>query len=143
MNTVTKTRTVNTTAYATKATAVRGAKRLSERFSLAGQFDKSVSIEQENGTWYVVESLTTVEEIPDIVEEVKTTPDTQEPVIRGESTCESPVKTVWRIADEMTKQGKKRGEIIDACVAAGVAYYTARTQYQHFYTVNKNQNKAK
>jgi hypothetical protein len=49
------------------------------------------------------------------------------PVTR-ESTVERPTKQVWHIADEM--KGAKRKEVLDACVKAGIAYYTARTQYQ-------------
>lgn len=49
------------------------------------------------------------------------------PMLR-ESTVDNPVKTVWRIADSM--KGAKRKDVIAKCVASGVAFYTARTQYQ-------------
>lgn len=41
-----------------------------------------------------------------------------------------PCKTVWAIADGM--KGKSRAEIIAACVHKGIAFYTARTQYQQY-----------
>lgn len=48
--------------------------------------------------------------------------------VRRESACEKPTKRVWDIASSMP--GKKRGDVLAACEAQGIAYYTARTQYQ-------------
>lgn len=45
-----------------------------------------------------------------------------------ESTVERPCKLVWHIADEMV--GARRKDVLAVCVARGVAFYTARTQYQ-------------
>lgn len=45
---------------------------------------------------------------------------------RAKSEAESPVKTVWRIADEM--KGADRKAVIAACIAAGVNKATASTQ---------------
>jgi uncharacterized protein (DUF779 family) len=47
---------------------------------------------------------------------------------RNASTVESPVKRVWAIADSMPDA--KRKDVIAACVEQGIAFYTARTQYQ-------------
>lgn len=47
-----------------------------------------------------------------------------------QSEIKRPCKTVWAIADSM--KGKTRAEIIAACVAKGIAFYTARTQYQQY-----------
>ena len=47
--------------------------------------------------------------------------------IRAKSEIESPVKVVWRIADEM--KGQDRKAVIAACEAAGVNKSTASTQY--------------
>jgi hypothetical protein len=44
------------------------------------------------------------------------------------STAEKPVQIVWRLCEEM--KGASRSEVVKACVAAGVATGTARTQYQ-------------
>lgn len=56
------------------------------------------------------------------------------------STTELPTKKVWHIADEMMDAAKKAGapmpkrkEVIEECVRRGVAYGTARTQYQHWF----------
>lgn len=61
------------------------------------------------------------------------------PVIRAdinrESTIIRPCKRVWAIAD--ANIGKKRKEIISLCVAEGIAYNTARTQYQQWFEIQK------
>lgn len=56
------------------------------------------------------------------------------------STTELPTKKVWQIADEMMATNAKAGlvapkrkEVIEECVRRGVAYGTARTQYQHWF----------
>lgn len=56
------------------------------------------------------------------------------------SDIERPCDRVWAIADAM--QGERRKDIIAACVDQGVAYYTARTQYQHWFTAKKNDQAA-
>ncbi len=59
---------------------------------------------------------------------------------RGHSTIDGPCFTVWSVADEMTDA--KRGEVIAACQALGVAFYTARTQYQKWSKARKGGNKS-
>lgn len=41
---------------------------------------------------------------------------------------------VWTIAERMLQEtpGIKRKDILDACTKAGIAFYTARTQYQRY-----------
>jgi hypothetical protein len=56
--------------------------------------------------------------------------------LRGKSAIGSPCRIVWDIAGEM--EGARRKDIIQACVEAGVAYYTARTQYQKYREAMKN-----
>jgi hypothetical protein len=58
--------------------------------------------------------------------------------ILRESTIESPCQVVWEIAEEMFNDGHKRKDIIAACVAKGIAFYTARTQYQKWFATLKN-----
>lgn len=52
------------------------------------------------------------------------------------SQVESPTKRVWHIADEMTtaNPGTTRKQVIEECTRQGIAYYTARTQYQQWLT---------
>lgn len=57
-------------------------------------------------------------------------PEAPAPVVkeRQASTVEKPTRKVWEIADSMP--GAKRKDIIAACVEQGIAFFTARTQYQ-------------
>ncbi len=59
--------------------------------------------------------------------------------ITSESTVERPCKLVYQIADEMleSRPGAKRKEVLAECVSRGIAYYTARTQYQQWLQVRK------
>lgn len=56
-----------------------------------------------------------------------------------ESVIGNPVKMVWEIADRMW--GQRRKDIIEECVRLGIAYNTARTQYQAFYKVKSQEGK--
>lgn len=64
-------------------------------------------------------------------------------VVSSTSTVELPTKKVWHIADSAEMKGKSRKEVIEACVAAGIAYNTARTQYQQWFTATKNSTPVK
>lgn len=52
--------------------------------------------------------------------------------ILNKSSISNPCKTVWNIAEKMHAEqpGVRRAQVLEACVNAGIAYYTARTQYQ-------------
>lgn len=54
---------------------------------------------------------------------------------RAKSEIESPVKVVWRLAEEM--KGADRKAVIQACVEAGVNKSTASTQYYKWSVANK------
>lgn len=61
------------------------------------------------------------------------------PVTR-ESTIERPCKQVWHIADAMAEKAGgfknlRRKDVLAYCVANGIAFYTARTQYQLWLTI--------
>lgn len=64
----------------------------------------------------------------------------REATVKGEkkithkSEIESPVKFVWDTATRMFAENPntKRKDVLKACEDAGVAYYTARTQYQQW-----------
>jgi len=49
------------------------------------------------------------------------------PFVRN-STIVRPCKQVWHIADGMP--GSSRKQVMEACINSGIAFYTARTQYQ-------------
>jgi hypothetical protein len=59
--------------------------------------------------------------------------------IAHKSTTKNPCQTVWEICEQ--NRDKKRKEVLDACLAAGVAYYTARTQYQAWKAAGKASQK--
>lgn len=54
--------------------------------------------------------------------------------VKNHSTIERPTKTVWHIADEMFAANPqvRRKDVIAECVNRGIAFYTARTQYQQW-----------
>lgn len=194
------TKKTNIATYATKATAVRGAKRANARYAADDQCHKVAEALLIDGMWTVVEvehvadsspvcndlprpleldldlddclgSVTPADAATDGVNvcplcqtvdhnrtwytegvtmqchdcnRVYSATTGKEVVIKAtertnKSTVESPTKLVWRIADSM--KGARRKDIIAACEAAGVAYYTARTQYQHYTTAVKEQAK--
>lgn len=60
--------------------------------------------------------------------------------IKRVSDIESPCHFVWDTADTMSAKGATRKQIIDACLAAGVAFYTARTQYQLWFKAKNASN---
>lgn len=62
-------------------------------------------------------------------------------VISKKSTIDNPCQLVWTIAEDMA--GQKRKAILEECVKQGVAYNTARTQYQQWRTAVKNMNAQK
>ncbi len=55
---------------------------------------------------------------------------------KGSSTCEHPVAQAWVTCLNATSanggEPPKRSELHKACIAAGVAYYTTRTQVQKY-----------
>ncbi|GAO01828.1 hypothetical protein [Anaeromyxobacter sp. PSR-1] len=60
----------------------------------------------------------------------------------SKSTVEKPTKAVWAMADEMRKANPQatRKEIVDECIRRGIAFYTARTQYQRWAKSKKPTN---
>ncbi len=59
------------------------------------------------------------------------------------STVKSPCQIVWETASEMQKKGGfTRKDVLAACMEKGVAYYTARTQYQQWKAAGDNDKKA-
>lgn len=72
-------------------------------------------------------------ETPEV--QVETSPEPKAPRAVPRSTAESPTKLVWAIADAMP--GEKRGAVVAACIAQGIATGTARTQYQKWSKAKK------
>ena len=61
------------------------------------------------------------------------------PERRKKSIIANPVKFVWDLADTMKQMDPtiRRKDVIQACIDAGVAGYTARTQYQAWYQMQR------
>ncbi|MDI6528801.1 hypothetical protein QMA71_24980 [Pseudomonas otitidis] len=59
--------------------------------------------------------------------------------VRNASTVESPTRRVWAIADELhaANPDVRRKDIMAACEAAGIAFFTARTQIQKWMKAKK------
>lgn len=51
--------------------------------------------------------------------------------IKRKSAMKGSCALVWTIAEEMLPQARRR-DILAACVARGIAYNTARTQFQRY-----------
>lgn len=54
------------------------------------------------------------------------------------STVDNPCQLVWDLADKMVPNGATRKEVMDAAQKKGVAFYTARTQYQLWSQASQN-----
>jgi hypothetical protein len=106
-----KTNNKKASDYATMATAKRGAKR-----QFGDDWEKTHEIKQNKAKRFEIIALPTKVEPP-------------KEILR-QSQIESPCQFVWNMADKMSAKGAKRKDIIKACTDAGVAFYTARTQYQ-------------
>ena|SRR5690554_194997 len=58
---------------------------------------------------------------------------------KSDPDIERPTKLVWHIADEMSAANPqvRRKDVIAECVRRGIAFYTARTQYQQWLAAKK------
>lgn len=65
------------------------------------------------------------------------------PEIKRKSDIARPTKAVWHIADEMFAANPqvRRKDVIAECVRRGIAFYTARTQYQQWLAAKKGTTK--
>ena len=62
-----------------------------------------------------------------------------DPALRGKSTAESPDAAVWALCDAVVagaapEARAKRSEVVALAQEEGIAYYTARTQFQAWFT---------
>lgn len=80
----------------------------------------------------------------ELVEKIIGAVDLPDPSLRETSNVDSPVATVWELADTMKAENPdvRRKDVIAAARAKGVAFYTARTQYQAWFTAtNRGANR--
>lgn len=123
--------------YSTKANAIRAAKvaglEQCEIIEQDGQFGfRPIEAEDssEGEALEAMEQERDEAQNPDAPADEPQPEEAPAPVVktRNASTVESPVKRVWAIADSMPEA--KRKDVIAACVEEGIAFFTARTQYQ-------------
>lgn len=93
--------------YSAKSSAIRAARKQG----------LNPEAEQIDGLWFIV--------MP------KIEGPSEKPAWFHKSEVGSPCRAVWELAETMW--GARRKDIIQACVDNGIAYATARTQYQSFY----------
>jgi len=129
--------TTTTKTYSTASNARRAAKQAGLTLDLVEILNDGFSVGRK--FWFQtipVEDVTGGEHFHSVTEE-------EHAAHRGEvpnkSTIERPCQRVWIIADDMlvANPSVKRKDVMAACVAAGVAFYTARTQYQQWIGVRK------
>lgn len=130
-----KKKTTAIKSFTTKANANRAGKRISTKyeniadyevvgadglfvleFDMNCQFD-AIPLEIKEDHFCKFKAAHVAEEAPEPKKE-----------ILRKSKIKKPCYRVWDIADEMTDARRK--DVIAACVAEGIAFYTARTQYQ-------------
>jgi hypothetical protein len=127
--------------YTTKANANRAAKNIIKKFEVvetafATPFADGYTLEitivageeapVELKDFQVIETL-----LPVVEEEVKDLAETKPAkIIKRKSDISGPCSEVWNICDAMV--GARRKDVIEACVQSGIAFYTARTQYQQW-----------
>ncbi len=134
--------------YTSKSNAKRAAKKLDIPFTIEKIADKqfviSALVEDVVEPVEVEAPIEVIEEeaiIEEAIIEVEVAPVVETPVeednrklanIIRVSRIGSPCLVVWNIADHFNARTEplRRKDVIKACEKAGIAFYTARTQYQ-------------
>jgi hypothetical protein len=117
---------METKFYTNKSNAIRAARntlKLKEH---------EYTIEQNEQGFYIALEADKKQEAEKPAKEVKYDAQGRQiiqghPWVRSSSVIK-PTKQVWHIADEMV--GATRKEVIAECIKRGIAFFTARTQYQ-------------
>jgi hypothetical protein len=130
-----------TTTYASKSTAIRGAQRKLGAKAAEGKAFKVKSTDDGRFYWQLVakadkaKPAAKAKGVKANAAPVTTLATMREQTAGYLSSIESPCVVVFDLADKM--KGARRRDVIAAAVEAGVNYYTARTQYQIWYTASK------
>jgi hypothetical protein len=117
-------------AYSTKANARRAARQQLGEEAVEDQDFELMEIGEQYGYRVLVDGLAdnTQGETDEAATGLTDAAPTAVTKPRTKSTVANPVQLVWALANSMPRA--KRKDIIAACVEQGVAFYTARTQYQ-------------
>lgn len=136
--------------HASRADARQMAKELGGTCRTQAEYDELVALhaaevpaEVDQVTFEEVQETGDLEERLEVALAVADQEEKKVPAVKAdvvhESTAERPCKLVWHIADDMKAANPevKRKEVLAECVKRGVAFYTARTQYQQWLGVQK------
>ena len=136
--------------HASRADARQMAKELGGTCRTQAEYDELVALhatevptEVDQATFEEVQETGDLEERLEVALAVVDQEEKKAPTVKAdvvhESTAERPCKLVWHIADEMVAANPavRRKDVLAACVARGVAFYTARTQYQQWLGIQK------
>lgn len=114
--------------YSSKSNARRAARKNT------GGDDGSFEVYQVEGGWTYreIDAGTSDMEAPENPDQREVNSD--ESGRLRKSLVERPTAMVWFIAEEMKQENPnvRRKDVIDECIKRGIAYYTARTQYQRW-----------
>ena len=130
--------------YTVKSSVHRGAKRA----GLTRDQYEVIEVVVDGVTRYqmklkekpATKKATTKKAVTKKIDAVKKVARKEEPrEILRTSTVDGPTKLVWHIADAMLKAdpGVRRKDVIEECVRRGIAFYTARTQYQYWHQATR------
>ena len=136
--------------YSTKANAIRAAKAAGwvpgdyEIIEVGDKFGYQLNEAEdtsEGEALEVMEQERDEAQNPDAPADEPQPEEAPEPVAktRNASTVESPTRKVWAITDELRAANPdvRRKDIMAACEAAGIAFFTARTQIQKWMKAKK------
>ena len=137
--------------HASRADARQMAKELGGTCRTQAEYDELVALhateevpaEADQATFEEVQETGDLEDRLEVALEVADQEEKKAPAVKAdvvhESTVERPCKLVWYIADEMVAANPavRRKDVLAACVSRGVAFYTARTQYQQWLGIQK------
>ena len=131
--------------YAAKSSALRAAKAAGleqyEIIELDGQFGFRPIEAEDASEGEALEAMEQERDETQNPDAPEVQADAPAPVVkvRNASTVESPTRRVWAIADELhaANPDVRRKDIMAACEAAGIAFFTARTQIQKWMKAKK------
>lgn len=128
-------------AYSTRANARRAARQELGEDAVEDQDFELIEVDGQHGFRVMTDDMTNAtqaELTAPNADAAKEAPPT-ESTPRNKSSVANPVQQVWAVADAMPEA--KRKDIIAACVEQGVAFFTARTQYQKWKVASKKAEK--
>lgn len=122
-----------TNIYTSKSNARRAARKNT------GGDEGSFEVYQVEGGWTYREIDADTPDMEAPEEQNEREVNTDENGHLRKSLIERPTTMVWIIAEEMKEKNPnvRRKDVINECIERGIAYYTARTQYQRWHEATK------